>query len=260
MATAIIGGLVEGGYVANQIIASDPNKEQLGRLAHDFGIRTQADNLVAVQQADVVVLAVKPQILAVVAKAMAPALGHRPLIISIAAGISSDSLAAWLGAEQAIVRCMPNTPALVAAGASGLYANARVSADHRALAESIMAAVGLVVWLDREELMHAVTAVSGSGPAYFFYLMEAMIAAGIEQGLTPELARELTIATALGAATQAKASSDGPDILRQRVTSPNGTTEQAILSFDRDGLPEAVARAMQACARRSIAMAEELGK
>lgn len=260
MATAIIAGLLDGGYDPSHITASDLNADQLARLANDFGINTTEDNSQAVAQAEVVVLAVKPQVLAPVCRALAPALRHRPLIISIAAGIGCDSLSQWLGSEQAIVRCMPNTPSLVRVGASGLFANNRVVASQKVVAESVLSAVGLALWLADESQLHAVTAVSGSGPAYFFYVMEAMIKAGVEQGLPESVARQLTIETALGAATLAKAETVAPEVLRQRVTSPNGTTEQAVLSFDRDNLTEVVARAMQHCADRSQEMADELGR
>lgn len=258
MAAAIIAGLVDGGFAASSITASDPNAEQLASLAKRYGINTSADNHQAVANADVVVLAVKPQVLGAVASDLAPALGHGPLLISIAAGIDCRSLSAWLGEDCAIVRCMPNTPALVNVGASGLYANPHTSAAQKALAESILSAVGIVAWLPDEQQLHAVTAVSGSGPAYFFYMMEAMIDAGVAQGLSRELASELAIETALGAATLAKQSPEGPDVLRQRVTSPNGTTEQAILSFERDETRAVVARAMRACADRSVSMCDEL--
>lgn len=259
MATAIIAGLIEGGYHPRNITASDLHAEQLARLAEQYGVNTTQDNRAAVAGADVVVLAVKPQVLAEVSRTLADVVGPQ-LVISIAAGIDCASLAGWLGADTALVRCMPNTPSLVRKGASGLYANSAVSPRQRRLAEAIMTAVGLVVWLDSEAQIHAVTAVSGSGPAYFFYFMEAMIAAGVKQGLPETLARQLTIETALGAATLAQAEPEGPAVLRQRVTSPKGTTEQAVLSFDRDDLRSVVERAMEQCAQRSVAMGEELGK
>ena len=259
MASAIIAGLVDGGFAAERITASDPSSEQLASMAQRYGINTTADNQQAVAAADVIVLAVKPQVLGQVASSLAPSLGHGQLVISIAAGVDCRSLSAWLGEGCAIVRCMPNTPALVNVGASGLYANAKTSKAQKNLAESILSAVGIVVWLPEEDQLHAVTAVSGSGPAYFFLFMEAMIEAGVAQGLSPDLARALTIETALGAATLAKQSPEGPDVLRQRVTSPKGTTEQAILSFERDQTRAVVARAMDACAFRSVTLCEELG-
>ncbi len=258
MARSIIGGLVTEGYPATAIAAADPNTEALAALNAQFGVST-GDNAEVASQAEVVVLAVKPQVMKPVAEALSPHLSHRPLLISIAAGIDCRSLGLWLGEEQAIVRCMPNTPALVRAGASGLFANARTSESQRQRAEEIMAAVGRVQWLSEEGLMDAVTAVSGSGPAYFFLLMEAMIDAGVELGLSAEQARELTLQTALGAALLAGDSDVAPAELRRRVTSPGGTTERAIKSFEKDQLRAVVARAMTACARRSAELAKELG-
>ncbi|BFM05267.1 pyrroline-5-carboxylate reductase [Halioxenophilus aromaticivorans] len=259
MASAIIAGLIDGGHKPTTINVSDPSVEQLTRLQQQFGVLTSTDNLQAVADADVVVLAVKPQVLAQVATDLAAALQPEALVISIAAGIDCRSLSAWLGQGTAIVRCMPNTPALVNLGASGLYANPQTTAAQKVQAEAILAAVGIVVWLTDEDQLHAVTAVSGSGPAYFFLFMEAMIEVGVAQGLAPDLARSLTLQTALGASTLASNSEEGPDVLRQRVTSPNGTTEQAILSFERDDTRAVVKRAMAACAQRSVTLSEELG-
>lgn len=259
MAASIIGGLVKKGYPAEQITASDLLQDNLDRLQGEFGIIPQADNALAVKDADVVVLAVKPQVMKPVAEGLKPHLKADCLIISIAAGITIDSISQWLG-ELAIVRCMPNTPALVQTGASGLYANASTSAEQKQNANEILSAVGIVEWLDSEALLDPVTAVSGSGPAYYFLMMEAMIDAGVAQGLSRETATQLTLQTALGAAQLAQNSDVDVAELRRRVTSPNGTTEQAILSFERDGLRDTVARAMQACTDRSIELAKELGE
>jgi pyrroline-5-carboxylate reductase len=259
MAQSIIGGLVAEGYPADAISASDPNPEALKLVRGQFGIHT-GDNLEIAASADVVVLAVKPQVLKSVCLALRPALGHKPLLMSIAAGISAASLAEWLGAEQAIVRCMPNTPALVKAGASGLYANANTSAAQKLLAGDIMRAVGIIQWLDSEALLDPVTAVSGSGPADIFQVMEAMIDAGVELGLERDCAAELTLQTALGAALLAQQSDVDVAELRRRVMSPGGTTEQAIQSFERDQLRAVFKRAMTACAERSVSMARELGQ
>ena len=258
MAASIIGGLASKGYPANLITATDPVQGSLDRLQQQYAINSQADNGVAVADADVVVLAVKPQVLKPVAEALKAHLKPGSLIISIAAGINITSISRWLG-EVAIVRCMPNTPALVLTGASGLYANGHTTAAQRACAEEILSAVGIVQWLDSESLLDPVTAVSGSGPAYFFLMMEAMIDAGVAQGLSREAATELTLQTALGAAKLAQGSDVDVVELRRRVTSPKGTTEQAILSFERDGLRDIVSRAMQACTDRSIELADELG-
>lgn len=259
MARSIIGGLLQEGYPAERISASDRAADTLEQMAADFGIQT-GDNHTIARAAEVVVLAVKPQVLRGVAEDLRPALEHKPLIMSIAAGIDGASLSQWLGEGQAIVRCMPNTPSLVKTGASGLYANAHTSAEQRAAAEQIMSAVGLVQWLDNEDLINAVTAVSGSGPAYFFLVMEAMIDAGVDLGLEREAATELTLQTALGAARLAQSSEVGVDELRRRVMSPGGTTEVAIQSFEQDQLRATFKRAMDACAQRSVTLSRELAQ
>ena len=223
-----------------------------------LNVNTSADNAAAAS-ADVIILAVKPQVLEQVCTDLQPHLSHNPLIISIAAGIDIPSLSHWLGSDVAIVRCMPNTPALVQTGASGLYANHHTSDNQKVLAAQILEAVGIVQWLDNEALIDPVTAVSGSGPAYYFLFMEAMIDAGVAQGLSRETATELTLQTALGAAKLAQSSDVDVAELRRRVTSPNGTTEQAILSFEKDNLRQTVSRAMDACSDRSREMARELG-
>ena len=203
-------------------------------------------------------LAVKPQIMKAVCRALAPHLQPHQLIVSIAAGISCASLNTWLG-PQPLVRCMPNTPALVRQGVSGLFANAQVSATQREQAEQVLSAVGMVLWLDEEAQIDAVTAVSGSGPAYFFLLIEAMSAAGVKLGLTPETATQLSIQTALGAARMAVSSDVDAGELRRRVTSPNGTTEAAIKTFQAGGFAEWVEKALTAAAARSVELAHELG-
>ena len=257
MARSIIGGLIARGSAAQNITVCDPQQATLAGLQVDFGVAVSQNNAAAVAVADVVVLAVKPQVMASVCRDLAPRISPGVLVISIAAGINCTSLAEWLGTRTAIVRCMPNTPALVGEGASGLYASTGVTAAQKHQAEAIMAAVGTVAWVESEHLMDAVTAVSGSGPAYFFLAMEAMIDAGINQGLTPETARILTLQTALGAARLAQQSPDEVGELRRRVTSPGGTTEQAILSFENNELRRIYAEAMQACADRARAMADE---
>lgn len=260
MANSIIGGLIEQGYFASSITACDPNQDSLLSLSEKFAIQTSSDNLSACANADVIVLAVKPQILKNVCIDLRPALTNRhtpALIISIAAGINSQQVQQWLDQAIAIVRCMPNTPALVQQGASGLYANQQTTVEQKLIAEQLLQAVGYVTWLDNEDLIDAVTAVSGSGPAYFFLLMEAMIEAGIKQGLSKESATQLTLQTALGAATLAKSSDIPVDELRRRVTSPGGTTEQAVLHYEQAGLREMVEGAMKDCAERSKTMAAE---
>jgi pyrroline-5-carboxylate reductase len=257
MARSIIGGLIARGNAARNITVCDPEAATLNRLQVDFGVNISRDNGASVANADLVVLAVKPQVMGAVCRDLAPHISPGVLVISIAAGIDCTRLSEWLGARTAIVRCMPNTPALVGAGASGLYAAPGVTAAQQKEAEAVLAAVGTVAWVDREDLMDAVTAVSGSGPAYFFLAMEAMIEAGVSQGLSPETARTLTLQTALGAAKLAQQSPDAVAELRRRVTSPGGTTEQAIASFENNGLRRIYAEAMQACADRARTMADE---
>lgn len=262
MAASLIGGLRAQGLPASAICSSDPGADRRTELHDAHGIDTFADNAQAVAGADVVVLAVKPQVMQTVCRDLAPHLQANQLIVSIAAGITCASLQQWLGADtpRAIVRCMPNTPALLRQGVSGLFANAAVSDEQKRQAEQLLSAVGLALWLDREELIDAVTAVSGSGPAYFFLLIEAMTAAGEQLGLPRDIAAELTLHTALGAARMACESDVEAAELRRRVTSPNGTTEAAIKAFQAGGLEALVQQAMDAAARRSAELAEQLGK
>jgi pyrroline-5-carboxylate reductase len=216
---------------------------------------------VAAARAGIIVLAVKPQVMQDVAGELAATVAaHRPLVISIAAGVRESTLRAWLGDGTAIVRTMPNTPALVQSGATALYANPAVSEEQRSHAESIMRAVGLALWVEGEEQLDAVTALSGSGPAYFFLLMEAMQAAGSKLGLPADTARLLALQTAFGAAKMALESPEDPATLRRRVTSPGGTTERAISVFQEHGFEDLVERAMEAAAGRSRELAEEIGK
>ncbi|MCP4595193.1 pyrroline-5-carboxylate reductase [Neptuniibacter sp.] len=260
MARAIIGGLIANGYPAEKIWASEPQEDRLSDLAEQ-GLKTTTENNEAVREADVVVLAVKPQVLKAVAEDIAPAVqDSQPLLVSIAAGIMSTSMDRWLGGNTSIVRCMPNTPALVQTGASGLYANTQVTPEQKQQAETILKATGITLWVDEESQLDAVTAVSGSGPAYYFLVMEAMIEAGKKLGLSDEVATQLTLQTAQGAAKMAQSSDVDPAELRRRVTSPNGTTEQAIKRFLDGGLPQLFDEALQACNDRSVELAQELGK
>jgi len=260
MARAIIGGLLSNGYPAEKIWACEPEAERLSDLK-DQGLQTTTDNNQAVQAADVVVLAVKPQVLKDVCLAMADSTQtSKPLLVSVAAGIMTNSIDQWLGGNTAVVRCMPNTPALVQTGASGLFANNEVSQEQRQQAETVLQATGITLWVEEESQLDAVTAVSGSGPAYYFLVMEAMIAAGEKLGLSRDTATQLTLQTALGAAKMAEQSEFDPAELRRRVTSPNGTTEQAIKRFIDGNLPELFDEAMQACNDRSVELAQELGK
>lgn len=261
MAHSLIGGLIADGWPADCIHVTDTNPESLTHLAERFGVATGSDNNAAVANADVVVLAVKPQVMRTVAGDIGGAVQtRRPLVISIAAGIRSVDLDRWLGGDIAIVRCMPNTPALVQSGATALFANARVGGDRRDLAESILRAVGLTLWLDDEQLMDAVTALSGSGPAYFFLIMEALQAAGVQLGLPEPTARLLALQTAFGAAKMALESDEDAATLRRRVTSPGGTTERALQVLDDGGLRELIARALTAARDRSRELADQLGQ
>ncbi|KJZ48038.1 MULTISPECIES: pyrroline-5-carboxylate reductase [Pseudomonas] len=259
MAASLIGGLRAKGLEAAQIRASDPGEETRARVSAEHGIKTFADNAQAIDGADVVVLAVKPQAMKAVCEAIRPSLKPDQLVVSIAAGITCASMNNWLGA-QPIVRCMPNTPALVRQGASGLFATAEVSAEQRQQAQELLSAVGIALWLNEEQQLDAVTAVSGSGPAYFFLLIEAMTAAGVKLGLPADIAAQLTLQTALGAAHMAVSSDVDAAELRRRVTSPAGTTEAAIKSFQANGFEALVEKALGAAAHRSAEMAEQLGR
>lgn len=259
MAASLIGGLRAQGVEADSIRASDPGAETRGKIAAEHGITVFADNAEAVDGADVVLIAVKPQAMKAVCEALRPSLKPNQLVVSIAAGITCASMKNWLG-EQPIVRCMPNTPALLRQGVSGLYATEQVNEEQRAQAEQLLSAVGIALWLEEEQQLDAVTAVSGSGPAYFFLLIEAMTAAGVKLGLPREVAAQLTQQTALGAALMATGSDVDAAELRRRVTSPSGTTEAAIKSFQAGGFEALVETALTAAAHRSAEMAEQLGK
>jgi len=259
MAASLIGGLRAKGLDASQIRASDPGTETRAKVAAEHGIEVFADNADAIRDADVVVLAVKPQAMKAVCEAIRPSLKPNQLVVSIAAGITCASMNNWLGA-QPIVRCMPNTPALLRQGVSGLYATAEVNADQRQQAQELLSAVGIALWLNEEQQLDAVTAVSGSGPAYFFLMIEAMTAAGVKLGLPADIAAQLTLQTALGAAHMAVASDVDAAELRRRVTSPAGTTEAAIKSFQAGGFEALVETALGAAAHRSAEMAEQLGR
>lgn len=259
MASSLISGLIASGHPAQQIWVADIDAEKLEALADQLGVNISCSNEQLVELSDVLVLAVKPQVLRAVAVGIAPLLQRKqPLVVSIAAGISQVSLARWLGSQVAVVRCMPNTPALVQTGATALHANANVSGSQRDLAENIMRAVGLALWVDKESDLDAVTAISGSGPAYFFLLMEAMEKSALDFGLDRQTVRLLVQQTALGAAKIALESSESPEILRKRVTSPGGTTQRAIETFLNGGFHNLVAKALHAARERSIEMSKEL--
>ncbi|MDM1708531.1 pyrroline-5-carboxylate reductase [Thiopseudomonas alkaliphila] len=258
MATSLIGGLVNNGWPAEHITVSDPSVEQLAHLQQTFGVRTSQDNAAAVAEAAVIVLAVKPQVMQSVCLALAAQV-QQQLIISIAAGIPCAAISQWLG-SQTVIRCMPNTPALIGAGISGLFATAAVSAEQQQLAETILQGAGQVSWLTEEAQIDAVTAVSGSGPAYFFLLVEAMIASGEQLGLSREVATQLAQQTALGAAKMLVQSPHDAATLRQQVTSPQGTTEAAINTFLDGGFMALAEQAITAAATRSQALAQQLSQ
>lgn len=260
MAKSLIGGLIASGYPQAKIIASDPTELQRHSLTQTFGIHCYADNNEAVQLADIVILAVKPQVLQTVCKNIAATVQQtEALMVSVAAGIRTTDIDRWLGGDMAIVRTMPNTPSLIQSGAAGLFANQKVSASQRDEAEHIMRAAGLTIWVDEESQLDAVTALSGSGPAYYFLFMEAMENAAQQMGLDAKTAHLLTMQTALGAAKMVMESTDDCQTLRKNVTSPNGTTEQAIKTFEQAGLSGIVAQAMQAARNRAEELANELG-
>ena len=259
MASALIRGLIARGVPATRLHATDIDEGKLASLAADCGINTGSTAMVT-GASDVVVLAVKPQVMARACEAVSRNLAPGTLVVSIAAGITLTSLRRWLGPDTALVRCMPNTPALVGLGASGLYADETVTSAQRALAQSIMDAVGLSLWLPKEADLDTVTALSGSGPAYFFLLMEAMQDAAIALGLEPDAARQLTLQTALGAAQLASSSTVSTAELRRQVTSPGGTTERAISVFESRGLRALVKDALAAAQQRSVELARDMDK
>lgn len=261
MARALAGGLINSGWDRSRLILSDPDAGQRDGIHALLGLEVHADNAAVAARADILVFAVKPQALAAAAQALAAvAQQQRPLVVSVAAGVRIGDLERWLGGNLPVVRVMPNTAVLVGAGACGMYANAHVSEAMRRQAESVLRAVGVAVWVEREELLDAVTALSGSGPAYFFLIMEALEQAAIAQGLPREAARLLTLQTAYGAAKMALEGAEEPAILRRHVTSPGGTTEQAIRVLEEGGLRKLFKDALTAAARRARELAELFGK
>lgn len=258
MASSLIGGLLDTGMASKQIRVADIHSQP---LATRFPVQGYTDNLLAITDANIVVLAVKPQVIPEVAKSIAIAMpSPPPLFISIAAGIRLVDLSRWLGDQVPIVRVMPNTPALVRSGASALFAGQYVSSKQRELAENILRAVGLTLWLEDETQMDAVTALSGSGPAYFFLIMEVLERAGVKLGLPQECARLLTLQTAVGAAKMALESQEDAATLRARVTSKGGTTEQAINCLQAGGLQSLFDQALAAAQQRAINLANQFGE
>jgi len=258
MATSLIGGLLNRGFLSSQITASDPGGHQRQRVNEKFGVQTFNDNNAHFGIPDVVILAVKPQIMKQVALDIAQSVQEtNALVISIAAGIKIEHLENWLSKDVAIVRTMPNTPALIGEGATGLFANHKVNKAQKHLTESIMDSVGISHWVDEEFKIDVVTALSGSGPAYFFLFMEYMQKTAIELGLSPEVAAKLTEQTALGSAILAQRSSEDITKLREKVTSPNGTTEAALKSFNSNHLEEVIKQALKAANDRSIQLSKD---
>ena len=261
MALSLIGGLVSDGFNPSHIHIADPDANRLETIKASYAVQTYTDNTRAINECRVIVPAVKPQQLQHVVKQCSPLWQDNMMLISIAAGIRLNDIARWLERPNAaIARTMPNTPALVQAGATALYANEFVSAQQKELAESILRAVGITLWVQDEEQINVVTALSGSGPAYFFLVMEAIETAAIELGLEPETAKLLCLQTAFGASKMALESNDSTALLRQKVTSPGGTTERAIHELEDGGLRSLFENALIAAALRARELATQLGE
>ena len=260
MARSLISALVEAGHPVDHLRVSEPNAELRTELDRDFGVAAFDNAKDACTHADLVLIAVKPQLFKrVCAELVSAFAGSKPLIISIAAGITIAQIDGWLGGGNAIVRCMPNTPALIGAGATGLHANDSTSAEQRVQAESILGRAGITRWIDDEAMIDVVTALSGSGPAYFFLLVEALENAAVKQGLPRETARALAAQTCLGAGRMLTESGESPEALRKRVTSPNGTTHAAVTAFEEGGLRKLADSAVVAATERGRELAAEGG-
>jgi len=251
MASAIISGLVKKGVKPEQITAAEPSQDKLDTLSAKLGVKTELDNLKAVKNADVIVLSVKPQVLQSVCEQLKGHLAHQPLIISIAAGLEMSTIERWLDEQISLVRCMPNTPAQTLEGASGLVANAHVSPEQKMIAQNIFSAIGVSQWVEDESLLHAVTALSGSGPAYIFLVIDAMAKAGVDLGIEAHSAKLLAAQTALGAAKMVLESELAPEQLKRNVMSPGGTTERAVEVLEARGVAGIFAEAMTAADKRS---------
>lgn len=259
MASSLIGGLIADGYDPAAIWATNPTTAKLEALSDRLGINTAQDNAKGAQRAEILVLAVKPQTLPEVARELADVIAaQKPLLITIAAGVPTTSLESWLGNRYAIVRAMPNTPALVGCGATALFANGIVDDPQREIAENILRAVGQTLWVEHESLMDVVTALSGSGPAYFFLVMEALQAAAVDLGLSSKHANLLTLQTALGAARMAIESENDAATLREQVTSPGGTTEAALTVLESGKLRDLFKQALTAAKERGQEIADML--
>ena len=259
MAGALIGGLVARGFDPRAICVIEPSPVARERLAARYPIHIATAPDAAVQGSDTLVLAVKPQDMRVALASVASGVSEK-LVVSIAAGVKLEALSRWLGGHRKLVRCMPNTPALIGAGIAGLYALPEVSPEERRKAETVLGAVGEIVWLDREDLLDPVTAISGSGPAYVFWFIEQLAYSAEQLGIPKDAALKLALNTVLGAAKLAVSSDISPAELRKQVTSKGGTTEAALKIFDEEKLAERFARALQAASRRSAELGAELGK
>ena len=259
MASALIGGLLAKDFKAGDLSVVEVAAAQREKLLASYGVHASASSDEASRAADTLVLAVKPQDLRA---ALAPLAGQvaGKLVLSIAAGVRLADIARWLGGHGRLVRCMPNAPALIGAGITGMYAPGAVSAEERKKAETVLGAVGATVWVGEERLLDPVTAVSGSGPAYVFWLIEQLAAGGRRLGIPDEVSRQLAVHTVLGAAKLAAGSGEPPDVLRSRVTSKGGTTEAALKVFDEEQLAERFYRALEAASRRGAELGELLGK
>ena len=261
MARSLIGGLINTGRAPNTIRVSEPDPQKRKYFLDTLGVRAVEDNLRLASESDTIVLAVKPQVMK---QALQPLqetlLDHRPLLLSIAAGVREPDINYWAGGGHAIVRAMPNTPALVGSGATGLFANPAVSGSQRDQAESLMRAVGVTVWLEQESLLDQVTALSGSGPAYFMLFMEALEQAGIEHGLDRDVAHLLVMETCLGAAKLAMESDEDLPELRRRVTSPGGTTEKALQVMENAHMQRIISDAFEAASLRAAELGNQLGE
>jgi pyrroline-5-carboxylate reductase len=258
MASAIIGGLIRQGMRPDQFTVVEPFADTAAKLLNDFGITALPAAGPALAQSDLVVWAVKPQIFS---EAAAPVMPHTraALHLSVAAGIRTDSIGRWVGTDR-VVRCMPNTPALVGQGITGLFACPSVTAVDKALVEQVIGTTGQFIWVHKESQLDAVTALSGSGPAYVFYFLEAMTEAGVGMGLSAEQAYQLAVATFSGASSLASASTESPEVLRQRVTSKGGTTYAALTAMEAAGIKPAFVKAMQAAEQRARELGDEFGK
>ncbi|UCH53797.1 MAG: pyrroline-5-carboxylate reductase [Pseudomonadota bacterium] len=260
MARSLAGGLLNNGWPKARLLLADPDANQRMGAQEALGVSVYEDNAEVAGRAEILVLAIKPQAMVEAARALAPHVQERrPLVVSLAAGVRLNDIERWLGGGLAMVRVMPNTPALVGSGASGMYANERVDARGRDQAESILRAVGVTVWVENEALIDVVTALSGSGPAYFFLMMEALERAAVEQGLDPKQARLLTLETAFGAAKMALEGGEEPALLRRRVTSPGGTTEAAIHVFEDSGMRRLCKEAVTAAIKRARELGDMFG-